>query len=172
MQPGNKSIKTLDCALCHNFILQYTSTKPSATWSVKYGWTNEVVRIYEAAMNPIWICFLHSWLFVKWVHGTYFRSRRTSNLELEVFFGVAIDKLANKRSSCRWFEMPGGSCDVTVLTLRTCHPVLLLCVYLFVWTLDNASISLMFLGSQRSETILRFLSPSSAASVFLQLFRL
>ena len=136
------------------------------TWSVKYGWTNEVVRVYKADTKSIWICFLQRWLFVRGMHGTGFGSRRASNLELEVFFGVAIDKLVNTQSSCRWFESPGGSCDVIVLTLRMSPSfnVMRLSFYL-----DNASISLILLGSQRTETILRFLSPFSAAGLASQL---
>ena len=36
----------------------------------------------------------------------------------DVFFYVALNKLLNTQSRCRWFEKPWRSCDVTVMALQ------------------------------------------------------
>ena len=44
-----------------------------------------------------------------------FPSQRTSDAELWCFSDVSPNKLLNKQASCRCFDAPWGSCDITVM---------------------------------------------------------
>ena len=44
-----------------------------------------------------------------------FSSRRTSDAGLWYIFTVILNLLLNKQSSCRWFQMPYHSCEVSVM---------------------------------------------------------
>ena len=48
-------------------------------------------------------------------HRSPVTAPRVSNVSLDVFFDVSLNKQMNKQSICQWFETQCGSCDFTVM---------------------------------------------------------
>ena len=63
-----------------------------------------------------WKCLVHYRLFVRGIHQSFldspFPSQEASNV---VWFVVCIDRLLNKQSSCKWFQMPCCPSDAIAL---------------------------------------------------------
>ena len=76
------------------------------------------LRAHTRFLTPLWRRFPQYWLLwgnpYKVTVG--FPSKGPVMRYFDVYFGDSLNKQPNKRSSCRWFEIPWSSCDCNVIT--------------------------------------------------------
>ena len=95
-------------------------------WLVDSPHKRPVLQALMLSLLLVWTSYgTNSWVPALLAHGEgnppvtgRFPSQRASNTDLDTFFAVRLNKLWNKQSSCRWFEMAWSSCDKIVMELN------------------------------------------------------